>query len=104
MMATKRNPALVVFGNPARRNGTRSGSTIISRHVQAVAYVHAVDGSRRVHGYGNADIDLKDIGGDGVEIRGLKTRTGVTMVGNADGSVTLFHSDGLPLWGMERDA
>ena len=83
-----------------RTNG-RSG-TLIGTHVQAVIYRHAVDGTNRVHGYGDADITPKDIRG-GIQITGLKETTGVEMIGNADGTVTIRRRDGKPAWGMEED-
>lgn len=73
----------------------------LSRNVQAIVYIHTKDGERYVHGFGNAELDLKDRRDGTLEIRGLQEQTGVQMVGSADKrTVTLRGVDGQTLWDL----
>lgn len=74
----------------------------IGSDVQAVIYRH-VDGTNRVHGFGNADIELRDLPNGGVQVSRMHERTGVTMYGYPDGTVTLCGPAGEAVWGMESD-
>jgi hypothetical protein len=81
----RRNPALVVVGNPSRGKGI-----IISHNVQAVLYLRDDDGEPYVHGFGDADLDLKtDTRTGAVTIGNMKSRTGVEAVLLDDGSILL---------------
>lgn len=83
----KRNPALLTYGNPGREMGT---------DVLAVLYRHKEDGAFYCHGFGDADIKLASRG-DSVTIRGLKSRTGVKLMCQSDGSLRLVKK-GSHLW------
>ena len=89
-----------VHANPHRANPGRKKR--IGTDVQAVIYRH-VDGTNRVHGFGNADIELRDLPDGGVQVSRMHERTGVTMYGDPDGTVTLSGPDGEAVWGMESD-
>lgn len=93
MAVHHRNPALVLFGNP--RLGR---DTLIGKHVQAIIYVHAVDGDRYVHGFGDADIDLRSYATGDVRVGGMHAKTGVEMYGTEDGNVFVRGRDGQRLW------
>lgn len=76
------NPALVIYGNPGRR--AQGGEVCLSKgQVQAIIYTHERDGSDRVHGFGDADIQLSN-DGDALVIEGLEAHTGVSMYGLPD--------------------
>ena len=73
------------------------GDTIMSHHVQAIAYVHAKDHGRYVHGFGNADPDEGDLKRGILNLDALKERTHVDMIGHQDGTITLVGTKGQPL-------
>jgi hypothetical protein len=86
----KRNPALVVFGNPARVLGD----------VKAIVYRHAKTRELMVHGFGpdGERIRLEDLD-DGIAIHRLpRGRTDARALANADGSVTIRNTRGERLW------
>lgn len=49
--AVKKNPPLVVFGNPGRGRGR-----ILSRRAISIRYVHVTDGQRYEHKFGKDDV------------------------------------------------
>lgn len=87
----RRNPWLSVLTNPGR-SGEVFGSDVIAvvyRHVDGGYYVHAfAEHGSNVEG---ADIQLDgDIEADGeLRVTGLEPRTGVKLVANPDGSLTM---------------
>lgn len=82
-----------IHANPGRLQN----NTLISKHVQAIAYVHAKDGGRYVHGFGNVDPDEKDLQRGMLNLNALQDRTQVEMIGHPDGSITLAGTRGQPL-------
>jgi hypothetical protein len=87
-------------GGKVESNPPHSGQTM-SRHVIAVIYRNVSDSSDvvRVHGFGNADIELSKARGGGVTIRGLEDFPDVRMIAEPDGSVRLIHKNpGTSLW------
>lgn len=52
----------------------------MSRHVQAIAYIHARDGKPYVHGFGDAELSERDLKRGWLNLSELKTRTDVEMV------------------------
>ena len=85
-----------IHANPGGRR------TKIGDHVQAVLYVHTVDGEPYVHGFGNADLKISNVRDGDVKLKGLHDTTGVCMYGEPDGSVTLEGDHGQPLWKMHQ--
>ena len=82
-----------VHVNPAKVHA----DTVMSHHVQAIAYVHAKDHGRYVHGFGNADPDEGDLKRGILNLDALKERTHVDMIGHQDGTITLVGTKGQPL-------
>jgi hypothetical protein len=83
----KRNPALVVVGNPPKGKGI-----IISHNVQAVLYLRDDDGVPYVHAFGYGEDEEPPEPkerGDTLMLRGLKDSTGVEAVLLSDGSILL---------------
>ncbi len=73
----------------------------MSRHVLAVIYRNVSDDDSivRVHGFGNAEIELTKGRGGAVVIRGLEDFPDVRMIAEPDGSVRLVHKHpGTSLW------
>lgn len=87
------NPALLVFGNPRKKQGTR-----MSGNVLAVLYVHDDDGEQYAHGFGDAVLDLHTQRDGTVTIGGLSDATDVEMIAQDDGSVVLRGTHGQQLW------
>lgn len=83
-----------VHVNPGER---LRGDTVMSHHVQAVVYVHAKDGGRYVHGFGNVDPNERDLARGVLKLDQLADKTHVEMVGHPDGTVTLQGTRGQPL-------
>jgi hypothetical protein len=97
----RRNPALAIVTNPPRRGARRranppAGAQKFSNHVQAIVYEHVTEGDR-VHGFGNADPDLRTRGRT-LAMTGLKEKTGAEMYALPDGSILIRNRDGKPLW------
>lgn len=67
----RKNPSLVVFGNP------RKPGALLSERAYAVQYKHVEDGQPYEH----------------------KFKAGVCIELLSDGSVRLYHKSGKPLWG-----
>lgn len=88
-----------VHVNPAKVKG----DTIMSHHVQAIAYVHAKDGGRYVHGFGDADPDEKDLKRGILNLDALKTKTNIDMVAHRDGTISLVGTKGQPLAALFED-
>ncbi len=84
-----------VHANPGTRRGQK-----FSDHVQAIVYEHVTEGPR-VHGFGNADPDLKTRG-DSLTMTGLHERTGAAMYAMPDGSILIRNTNGKPLWREDR--
>lgn len=70
MRRVRRNPHLLVIGNPAR------GHSSWSNRVYAIQYKHAADGKDYEHEF----------------------EPGVCLRANKDGSVTIYRNDGRPVW------
>lgn len=90
--SAKKNPALVIFGNPPR--GGLMGD------VKAIVYRHAKSGELMVHGFGpkGEAIELEDLP-DGVAILGLPFGvTGAKAIAQRDGTVLLRSATGKRLW------
>jgi hypothetical protein len=86
-VARKRNPALVVFGNPPKGKGI-----IISHNVQAVLYLRDDDGVPYVHAFGYGEHEEPPEPkerGDTLMLRGLRDNTGVEAILLPDGSILL---------------
>lgn len=95
----KRNsPLIIVSGNPPRAVVRDR----MSDHAVAILYMRKDDGSYRVHGFGDADLDLATVRGE-VRIRGLKQHTRVAMDALPDGSLHMYSTQGKPLWGELPD-
>lgn len=82
-----------VHVNPAKVKG----DTVMSHHVQAIAYVHAKDGGRYVHGFGNCDPDEKELAHGILNLNALKEHTHVDMIAHRDGTISLVGTKGQPL-------
>jgi len=89
----RRNPGIVLYGNPGGRD------VCLSRGgVQCVVYTHAKDGSNRAHGFGNAAIDLQSRG-TRLTVTGLREETGVSLYGTPDKrAVHIVGDDGQAVW------
>jgi hypothetical protein len=86
-----------VHANPRRRgNPEILGGQKMSNHVQAIVYDHLTKGPR-VHGFGNAEPDLKERG-PSLTMTGLRDFTDVEMFALRDGSLRIRHKHGEPLW------
>jgi hypothetical protein len=64
-------------------------TALLSRNVQAVLYIHDLDGEPYCHGFGDADITLHTHRDGTVEIGGMKVKTGVHMIGLGNGDILL---------------
>jgi hypothetical protein len=84
-------------GNPPGRR------VKIASHVQAIAYVHAKDGDKYVHGFGDADLDESELKRGVLNLDDLNDRTHVEAYGNADGTVTLCPTSAHALVGFFPD-
>ncbi len=82
-----------VHANP--RNISRP--TIMSHHVQAIAYVHEQDGGQYVHGFGNVELSESDLKKGILNLSELAMKTHVDMIGYPDGTITLIGTKGQPL-------
>lgn len=82
-----------VHANP--RNISRP--TILSHHVQAIAYVHEKDGGQYVHGFADVELNEKDLKRGWLNLSELPTKTNIDMIGYPDGTVTLIGTKGQPL-------
>ena len=82
-----------VHANP--RNISRP--TIMSHHVQAIAYVHEHDGGQYVHGFGNVELNEMDLQKGILNLSDLAMKTHVDMIGYPDGTITLIGTKGQPL-------
>lgn len=79
MPKPRRNPSLVIFGNPpSTRRRPWDRSAVLSRRAVALEYDHAADGELYRHDFGK----------------------GVIVELLADGSVRLYRPDRKPLWEM----
>ncbi len=76
---------------------TISRPTVMSHHVQAIAYVHATDGGQYVHGFGDVELNEDDLKRGILKLSDLKMRTHVDMIGYPDGTVTLIGTKRQPL-------
>jgi hypothetical protein len=74
-----------------------SKDTLISRHVQAIAYVHAKDGGQYVHGFGNVDPSEADLKKGWLNLNQLKMSTHVELIAHPDGTASLIGTRGQPL-------
>lgn len=97
----KANTPLVIF-NPGRRGARRNPEPItkrtkISAHVQAIAYRHIKDGADYVHGFGNAELNEKDLEKGWLDLGDLKQITNVEMYYNPDGTITIVGTHGQSL-------
>jgi hypothetical protein len=79
------------------------GRVKVASHVQAIAYVHAKDGDKYVHGFGDADLNESELKRGVLKLDSLKDRTHVEAYGNADGTVTLCPTRGQALVGFFPD-
>lgn len=73
------------------------GGECMSKHVQAIAYVHQQDGDAYVHGFGDAELNAKQLNKGILDLSDLKDLTDVCMYANKDGSLTLRHAQGKDL-------
>lgn len=83
-----------------KENPPRAGQ-LMSREVMAVVYRHVHDppDTVRVHGFGDATIELKTKrGGKVIEIAGLEDFTDVRMIAEPNGEIRLTHKKGDSLW------
>lgn len=80
-----------IHTNPAR-------GECMSKHVMLIAYIHEHNGRPYAHGFGDADIELREGKGGALTITGMKERTGVHVYA-APGSpvAVLEHAAGKPL-------
>ena len=78
-------------------NGRRARGGKMSDNVMAIVYVHAADGQRYVHAFGDADVEPRTRG-NALVLEGLKERTGVQMFADPDGGISVVHRDGKPVW------
>ena len=74
------------------------GAKKMSDHVQCVAYRHLDDDARYCHGFGDADITIRNGRAGRLDVSGLKDTTDVAMYAMPDGSITLRSSAGRCLW------
>jgi hypothetical protein len=74
-----------------------SRPTIMSHHVQAIAYVHEQDGGQYVHGFGNVELSESDLKKGILNLSELAMKTHVDMIGYPDGTITLIGTKGQPL-------
>lgn len=81
--------------------GTPRGGTKFSNHVEAVVYRHVTEGPR-AHGFGNAELDERDLEHGILRLDDVKEKTNVAMYAMPDGTVMLKHSQGKPLWREDR--
>lgn len=70
----------------------------MSRDVLAIIYRHVDDDEHYIHGFGDANLELKDKPDGTLTVRGLKDRTDVQMFAHPDGSVSLVGRHGQRLW------
>lgn len=84
---------LVIFANPKRRRGAGHARrnpgpqgdakltrrTLMSRHVQAIAYIHVRDGQPYVHGFDDADISERNLKKGWLDLKELHDETNVEM-------------------------
>lgn len=85
--------------NPGKVNG----DTVMSHHVQAIAYVHKKDGGRYVHGFGDADPNEADLKEGWLNLNQLKERTNIDMIAHRDGTISLVGTKGQPLAALFED-
>jgi hypothetical protein len=109
MAKAKKNPPLMIYGNPKRmraRSFQRPVGTLAGEigEVYAVIYRHAETGEMMVHGFGpdGEDIELKTLR-DGVQVTrmNINAPTHTFMYAVEDRgrrTVRLSHVEGEPLW------
>ena len=102
MSAATRNPPLVMFLNPRSRGARKNPAAIskrtkIAAHVQAIAYVHAKDGQQYVHGFGDAELNERDLRQGVLNLGDLHEVTDVVMYANPDGTITIEGTHGQSL-------
>lgn len=73
------------------------GGECTSKHVQAICYVHTQDGENYVHGFGDAQLNAKELDKGILNLADLHDMTDVEMIANTDGTLTLRHAQGKPL-------
>ena len=69
----------------------------MSGHVQAIAYVHAQDGDQYVHGFGDAELNAKELQKGILDLSDLHDQTDIEMFAMPDGSLSLRSSQGKDL-------
>lgn len=97
MPRAKKNPALVIFGNPGRGRGPRRQ---LLGEATAIVYRHAETNELMVHAFGphGEQIQLES-SRSSLTIRRLPTGpTGVAIDPEHDGSVRIWRPDGRPIW------